>query len=338
MSNRFSYNDYDPYGRSRSSPYVKIAKKICLIGLEQTKKPINLLGIFCFIVIVASTEIYANGTKLFQYLFPEEEEVYNGRYPNSLLTLFYPYTLLRDVVLDQPVDQENDVPFFWHLHTSDEIIGKRILTDCYGLELVELNTLESIEKAKEVNLAARKSKNFVVTSPLIREAITIFTPEHFGRMFSFFRHPLDYDLHENLPTFPAKDNWLTRYLSDVHEGPIEFKQLGVAKHVVRETTVVGTADKMAKSMFRMGKYFGWKFKQGSDEEGMTCIEEAVNADNIKEKWIHDHTSEEWHQFYKMNKYDCQLYEIAQSAWRAQIQTVIPFETQMSRVDPPDEEE
>jgi hypothetical protein len=28
---------------------------------------------------------------------------YHGRYPNSLLTLFYPFTLLRDVVLDQPV-------------------------------------------------------------------------------------------------------------------------------------------------------------------------------------------------------------------------------------------
>jgi len=29
---------------------------------------------------------------------------FHGRYPNSLLTLFYPYTLFRDVVLDQPVE------------------------------------------------------------------------------------------------------------------------------------------------------------------------------------------------------------------------------------------
>jgi hypothetical protein len=42
---------------------------------------------------------------------------YHGRYPNSLLTLFYPFTLLRDVVLDQPVDR-TDVPFFWHAHVS----------------------------------------------------------------------------------------------------------------------------------------------------------------------------------------------------------------------------
>jgi hypothetical protein len=42
---------------------------------------------------------------------------YHGRYPNSLLTLFYPFTLLRDVVLDQPVNR-TDVPFFWHVHVS----------------------------------------------------------------------------------------------------------------------------------------------------------------------------------------------------------------------------
>lgn len=42
---------------------------------------------------------------------------YHGRYPNSLLTLFYPFTLLRDVVLDQPLNR-TDVPFFWHVHVS----------------------------------------------------------------------------------------------------------------------------------------------------------------------------------------------------------------------------
>lgn len=42
---------------------------------------------------------------------------YHGRYPNSLLTLFYPFTLLRDVVLDQPVNR-TDVPLFWHVHIS----------------------------------------------------------------------------------------------------------------------------------------------------------------------------------------------------------------------------
>ena len=38
---------------------------------------------------------------------------FHGRYPNSLLTLFYPFTLFRDVVLDQPVEP-NDVPVSYY--------------------------------------------------------------------------------------------------------------------------------------------------------------------------------------------------------------------------------
>lgn len=262
----------------------------------------------------------------------EDDGQYNGRYPNSLLTLFYPYTLLRDVVLDQPVD-ESDVPFFWHIHKSDEKIVKRILTKCYGLDLIELDTMESIEKAKEVNLASAKpNKNRVITSPHIREAIQIFNTDNFGRMICFFRHPADYDLHSSLPTFPKSDNWLTRYLSDEHEGPIEFKQLGVAKHVVRETCVVATIDKMEASIKRQADYFGWKLKDG----GQSCIDDALR-DNPKETWV-DHESDAWTKFYKLNKYDCQLYEIAQSTWRAQIQTIIPLETQLSRAAPDKDEE
>ena len=41
---------------------------------------------------------------------------FHGRYPNSLLTLFYPFTLFRDVVLDQPVDP-NDVPVSYYAPT-----------------------------------------------------------------------------------------------------------------------------------------------------------------------------------------------------------------------------
>lgn len=265
----------------------------------------------------------------------DDDDNYNGRYPNSLLTLFFPYTLLRDVVIAQPVDKDHDVPFFWHVHKSDELIVKRILTSCYGLDLVELDDMESIERAKQLELASESKPNRVITSPFIRDAIQIFTPENFGRMFCFFRHPMDYDIHDSLPTFPnGPDNWLTRLLSDVHEGPLGFKELGVAKHVVRETCVVGTIDKMVASIKRMGSYYGWKLKTGVDE---SCIDNFVVADNPSETYV-DHDSEEWHEFYLKNKFDCQLYELAQSTWRAQIQTIIPYETQLSRAAPSEDEE
>jgi len=260
----------------------------------------------------------------------EEEGVYQGRYPNSLLTLFYPYTLLSDVVLDQPINT-TDIPFFWHVHKSDELIMKQVLTNCLGLELVELNDLQSIKKAQETNLVSNLNRfRHVITSPYIRETATIFTIDHFARMLCFYRHPLDYDIDPALPTFEGKDNWLTRYLSDAHALPLTFKELGVAKHVVRQTCVVGTLEKMRGSIIRMKDYFGWNYTNGMNNyEGDKCIDDAL-VNNPKETYIVDHESKEWHDFYKMNRYDCELYELAQSTWRAHIQTMIPYQLQLKR--------
>jgi len=248
---------------------------------------------------------------------------------NSLINFFYPYTLLSDVVLDQPV-RLTDIPFFWHIHKSDERILKRILTSCFGLEIIELDDPQSIQRARETDLVSTLDRHrHVITSPFIREVSEIFTTNHFARMFCFFRHPLDYDLHPGLPRFEREDNWLTRFLSNLHRGDITFRELGVAKRVVRECCVVGTINNMRSSVIRMKRYFGWEYARGmSDFGGEKCIDDAL-VDNPTETFI-DHESEEWDRHYEMNRFDCELYEISQSAWRAQNQTMVPYTTQLSR--------
>ena len=262
---------------------------------------------------------------------------YHGTYPHSLLTLFYPYTLFRDVVLDQPVDG-SDIIYFWHLHNSDERAYKKILTECYGKELVELNDKQSITEAKDMNLVSKLDpKKHVVTSPFIRETAEIFTTDNFGRMICFFRHPLDYDLHPDLPVFPAKDNWLARLLSNHHEDELTFKELGVAKHVVRQACLVGEIDKMKQSIVRFGKHLNWPYAHNMTEgEGLKCIDDNL-LDFPKEKFA-DHTTDAWLSFYEQNLFDSQLYELSQSAWRHQIQTIIPWELQLSRNQDDDEGE
>ena len=292
---------------------------------------------------------------------------YHGRYPNSLLTLFYPYTLFRDVVLDQPVDV-NDVPFFWHAHVSDEIPVKKVLKTCYGADLVELNTEEDVEKAKELKLVSslvtqervgpgslkeklyngQRKQPIIITSPHIREVAELFTQENMGRMLSFYRHPIDYDLHPNLKTkLPpdAVNNFMTRLLSDVHRGELGFKELGIAKQVIRQCTLSGTRDLMSESILRFGQYFGWVPTGG---EGTKLSEETDNAiaksciDDILQSYpgerYADHNSPEWQAFYKANKMDCQLYELARSTWRAQIQTIIPLSLQKKRAGESDDDE
>lgn len=267
-----------------------------------------------------------------------EEGKYHGRYPHSLLTLFYPYTVYRDIVLDQPINM-TDIPFFWHLHKSDEIIYKQVLTKCYGLQIIELDSLESIQNAVDVELVNGLNRNqHVITSPFIRETAEIFTNNHFGRMLCFFRHPLDYDLHPALPSFPMNDNWLTRLLSNVHDRDVTFKELGIAKQVVRQTCLVGTMDKMKTSIIRFQEHFGWSYKDGmSAEQGEKCIDDAMAGNVPVETWL-DHEGIEFKTFYESNKMDCQLYELAQSAWRHQIQTIVPWNTQLLRDEDEDDDE
>ncbi len=263
---------------------------------------------------------------------------YHGRYPHSLLTLFYPYTMFRDIVLEQPINV-TDIPFFWHLHNSDEKIFKQVLTKCYGLQLIELNSKEEIQKAIDVELVNGLQRDtHVITSPFIRETAEVFSMDHFGRMMCFFRHPLDYDIHPAIPKYEKNDNWLTRLITDEHDKDITFWELAIAKQVVRQTCLVGTLDKMKISMIRFQEHFGWKYVNGmSKEEGEQCVDAAIKGNLPEETWI-DHESDEFKSFYKSNLMDCQLYELAQSAWRHQIQTIIPWELQLSRDEDDDEDE
>jgi len=299
---------------------------------------IFVAGIVCAYFIVYETNAVASiDEKIDESLRGLDPNQYNGRYPHSLLTLFYPYTLLRDVALDQPVGN-TDIPFFWHLHNSDERVYKKILTGCYGLELIELNTVKAIQQAEELNIVKNLDRyKHVITSPFVRETSKIFTTDNFGRMLCFFRHPIDYDLHPDLPTFEKKDNWLTRLLSDWHSEELTFKELGVAKHVVRQCCLMGTLDKMKTSIVRIAKHMNWKYADGmNDGEGEKCIDDAM-LEMPAEKWG-DHESDAWKSFYKQNHYDTELYELSQSTWRHQTQTIIPWELQLSRDEDDDEEE
>ena len=286
---------------------------------------------------------------------------FHGRYPNSLLTLFYPFTLFRDVVLDQPVDP-GDVPFFWHPHASDEVAVKAALSRCYDADIIELNTIEDVERARDVNLVStlasqgrigraaverdglhggQRRRPLVIASPHVREAAELFSQDNFGRTFAFYRHPIDYDVHpglrDALPPGAGADNFLTRLLSGARSGPLGYRELGTAKQVIRQTTIAGTRDLMAESLFRFGKYYGWVPVRGSgtresiesdDAIARACVEEAAR-DAPGERYA-DHDSPEWRAFYEANKLDCELYEIVRSTWRAQIQTIIPLTLQKRR--------
>ena len=310
--------------------------------LSYSKSPLFLAGMLFFTAFC----LMSDGTTVMQYIWGSSGEKYEGHLPNSLLTLNYPYTMMRGIVLEQPV-HETDVPVFWHPHRSDEPILKAVLATCYGAEVVELDSHESIQKAKEVKLASRGSsgQRFAVLSPFFASTMEMLTMKNLGRGICFFRHPLDYDFYSEFKrdlanldddkkskkkkgsgdgeTSAAEDNPLVRYLLSKKTGELTFKDLGDAKQIIRDVCVVSTMDKTTESIERAAAYLGWS------ATSPTCVEDIVNP-NIPTPRFVDHGTTEWDNFYKDFHFDCQLYEFAEQAWRAQIQTIIPLTLQQQR--------
>lgn len=286
-----------------------------------TKNPI-VLGTMALVAFLAVT---ADAGMFFNMVYGEKDTRFNGRLPHSLLTLDYPYTLLRGVVGEQPVE-DSDIPFFWTPHRKDAVLVSKVLTNCYGMEAIELADLEAVKNAKAVGLASRKGAKFAIVSPYLREVAEIFTPENLGRTTCLFRHPLDYDLHDELTaiTYEKDDNWMVRFLLNDGTSELGFKELGDAKQIVRDVCVAVTVDKLLESLRRAADYYGWVLEGSSD-----CLENSVTEDDTNER-ILDHESDEWIRFYDKSWFDCQLYELAQQAWRAQIQTIIPLTLQLKR--------
>jgi hypothetical protein len=284
-----------------------------------TRNPIFLGGMVLFTIFMFTTDA--------SFLFGSGKSGhYKGNLPNSLLTIDYPYRLFKNVVMDQPVEA-TDVPFLWHPHKSDERIVQKVLSTCYGIEVIDLDTLESIKKAREVHLSKRNAKNFAISSPFLREAAEVFSVDHMGRAACFFRHPLDYDFHASLDqngVLSVPDNALVRFMLGDKTGNLGLRQLALAKQVVRNVCVVSTIDKLDESIKRIASYFGWELQATE-----TCVDDIVSTENPEEKYA-DHESSEWQSFYNTNSYDCQLYALAQSSWRAQIQTIVPLELQVER--------
>lgn len=284
-----------------------------------TRNPIFLGGMVLFTVFMFTTDasiLFGSGNG----------GDYRGSMPNSLLTIDYPYTLFKNVVMEQPVEI-TDVPFLWHPHKSDERVVQKVLSTCYGIEVIDLDTLESIKKAQRVHLSKRNAKDFAISSPFLREAAEVFSMDHMGRAACFFRHPLDYDFHASLDQngiSSVPDNALVRLILGENTGKIGLPQLALAKQVVRNLCVVATIDKLDESIKRIASYFGWEL-QGTE----TCVGDIVSTETPQEKYV-DHESSEWQSFYTTNSFDCQLYELAQSSWRAQIQTIVPLEVQVER--------
>lgn len=284
--------------------------------------------------------------------------------------------------INDPVqDKGSETPFFWHIPKSGGTTLQRMYF-CMGFTLanevggnlkfdsnrskidvispwsdnpgkvinVDVTSQEGITEAKNRGFFTQKPHPHLdlVSSPEFKfAATTLFSPEHKGRMFALFRHPIDravskfYYLQKatwestyrkrwknmTLEQWAEKkrgeNNWMVRNLVGKDgRAVLTTEDLELAKEIVRTKFVVGLMDSFDESVHRFNIFLGVNESEAVNQE---CIGQftsnggdshaSANRNLIKTKnqWNSyghpdvEHGSPAWVSLSKINFFDMLLY-------------------------------
>lgn len=209
---------------------------------------------------------------------------------------------------------------------------------------VDTSTLKGIQRAQDLNLVPSGLAD-VVISPLLHDATSLFTPTRKGRLFTILRDPIEraaslfYFIQDTQWKQPdsrneqfasmsieefyeggfAENNWMTRFLTnELTKGELTEEDLNVAKEVLRQKCLIGLLEQKGETFDRFQRYFGWRPKNGSEEE---CL-----AKKLDWAWPMKHrhppvekSSDAYGLIRTQNMFDLQLYDYAKQLFKQQEQ-------------------
>eukprot|EP00594_Rhizosolenia_setigera_P012110 CAMPEP_0178979108 /NCGR_PEP_ID=MMETSP0789-20121207/25617_1 /TAXON_ID=3005 /ORGANISM="Rhizosolenia setigera, Strain CCMP 1694" /LENGTH=264 /DNA_ID=CAMNT_0020669093 /DNA_START=430 /DNA_END=1224 /DNA_ORIENTATION=- len=258
------------------------------------------------------------------------EEIEEHELDPGIMRLGPPYDKFCNVIMEQPV-REEDISFLFFSPDSNADVIRDALTDCFD---IPFTTFQSGDQYNFDLSSYGRTRGIFSTD--IREVGEMWTDEYRGRMFAFFRHPfaLYLDKKKEGVTEPL-DNLFVRSLIGDYEMTLTFKELGIAKKIIREKCMPGLLDEFFEESFkRITDYYGWENKGGD-----ACVDKYLKTiphDHFGEM-MHDN-SEDWEYFLENNHYDLQVYEFARSVYRSGYQTMIPLYKQYALLEEDEEEE
>jgi len=202
---------------------------------------------------------------------------------------------------------------------------------------VDTTFLGGIERAKELNLVGSKIVD-VVVSPYVHELTTIFTPTNQGRMFAFFRHPIErcasmyaykktvdpeiasMSLLDYARSGRVENNWMTRFLSNQLTGEVTFDHVVIAKEVLRTKCLVGLKEFLWASIKRFEHYYGWQYTTDPAvqyECRQKKLLEDIDLNEFEQPEVLEGT-QEWTMLLWQNKFDMKVYKYAQELFKEQL--------------------
>lgn len=301
----------------------------------------------------------------------EPESPYENMSPTDLAKYVANHAQYRKLVnFDEglPFDPSSQVPFFFHIHKSAGSSMKHMLT-CMGLTQTrrgsseecddkaksirvcplewgsavnaDASSPEGIERIKKLGLLELNVPNLVVTTSRFYEALSIFTPQHRGRLFVILRDPIERAISKYYYTRVATwernynptisnmtmleyahshhcyDNWVTRRL--IHKmnpgTAVTDGDLRLAKEILRQKALVLLTANLEQSSHRMVQFFNWTM----NDAHRWCATKYSNSEIVNKNPhpIPSKDSLEWAAIREKNLVDIELYRYALSLYHDQ---------------------
>jgi len=261
---------------------------------------------------------------------------------------------LADVT--EPYQKGKDTALFWHVPKSGGTTVKDYIGTCFDMvmattsrvgitqELMNADELEvvrmpsgrsyvnvdmtsttGITRAKELGLASSGLTDIIV-APLLYDGSNLFDPEHRGRMFALFRHPVvraasmfnylqqstweptykphfkDMTLEQYARGKLVENNFITRRLVNKRRGPLTQNDVVIAKDIMRRKCLIGITTKMDESLDRFTRYFGWEGNNLAE-----CKRKIIPNRNSQMHLAVREGTTAWALLEEVNYFDIQLY-------------------------------
>ena len=218
------------------------------------------------------------------------------------------------------------------------VLGRKYLN-------VDLFTSHGIRRAADLGLAGSGMADLVI-SPLLDEALGLFSPSHRGRLLVIVRHPVERELamfrylramgqrgvttRDELPPSVSafatsnfvSENWMTRSLVGKRKGDaVTSRDVETAKEVLRRKALVGLYEDLPGAARRYGRYFGWDGGAAFGEATVSCLEGAAeggtNTDAVGADPDEREGSDAWTELERRNGLDVELYLYARNLFKFQ---------------------
>ena len=226
---------------------------------------------------------------------------------------------------------------------------------------VDTSSKIGIQRAKYLGLGDSEMADAVV-SLFLHDISSLFTPNHKGRLFTIFRHPVErsaslfyylsvanwektyrpvyskMSIEDYAKSSRVEYNWMTRFLSGDLNGQVTNDHLSIAKEVLRRKCLVGLLEQKEETFRRFYKYlhlddptFLTSFSSmtidthiKNEDYTKSCISRVVFDDwpNRNQHPVLEKDSQVWNILKEKNYFDMQLYEYAKTIFKEQSYLVV----------------